>query len=291
MTNIRPRRSVLYMPGSNARAIEKAKTLPADGVILDLEDAVAPDAKEAARDQVCAAVAAGGYGDREVVIRINGMDTEWWRRDLEKAADARPNAILVPKVESVKQLRDADRIVRHHDSSGDIALWAMMETPLGVLHADDIAGYSGRLQCLVMGTSDLTKDLHAQHSPDRMPLFYGLSKCLMAARAFGLAVLDGVHLDLDDMNGFVAACQQGRTMGFDGKTLIHPKQIDACNDVFAPSDEQVAHARKVIAAYDEAVKEGKGVVVVDGQLVENLHVENAQRMASLHAAIERLSRG
>ena len=291
MTTIRPRRSVLYMPGSNARAIEKAKSLPADGVIFDLEDAVAPDAKDAARDQVCAAVGKGGYGDRELVIRINGMDTDWWRRDMEAAVHARPNAILLPKVESVKQLRDADRFVRHHDSSGDIALWAMMETPLGVLHADDIAGYSGRLQCLVLGTSDLTKDLHAQHVPDRMPLLYALSKCLMAARAFGLAVLDGVHLDLDDMNGFVAACEQGRAMGFDGKTLIHPKQIDACNDVFAPSQAQVDHAHKVIAAYQEAIRQGKGVVVVDGELVENLHVENAQRMASLHAAIERLSRG
>ncbi len=291
MTAIRPRRSVLYMPGSNARAIEKAKILPADGVIFDLEDAVAPDAKAAARDQVCAAVAKGGYGDRELVIRVNGMDTEWWRHDMEAALRARPGAILLPKVESVKQLRDADRVVRHHDSSGDIALWAMMETPLGVLHADDIAGYSGRLQCLVLGTSDLTKDLHAQHVPDRMPLLYALSKCLMAARAFGLAVLDGVHLDLDDMNGFVAACEQGRAMGFDGKTLIHPKQIDPCNDVFAPSQAQVEHAHKVIAAYQEAVRQGKGVVVVDGALVENLHVENAQRMASLHAAIERLSRG
>ncbi|MEQ8346658.1 MAG: CoA ester lyase [Sneathiellaceae bacterium] len=291
MTAIRPRRSVLYMPGSNARAIGKAKILPADGVIFDLEDAVAPDAKAAARDQVCAAVAKGGYGDRELVIRVNGMDTEWWRHDMEAALRARPGAILLPKVESVKQLRDADRVVRHHDSSGDIALWAMMETPLGVLHADDIAGYSGRLQCLVLGTSDLTKDLHAQHVPDRMPLLYALSKCLMAARAFGLAVLDGVHLDLDDMNGFVAACEQGRAMGFDGKTLIHPKQIDPCNDVFAPSQAQVEHAHKVIAAYQEAVRQGKGVVVVDGALVENLHVENAQRMASLHAAIERLSRG
>ena len=291
MTNVRPRRSILYMPGSNARAIEKAKSLAADGVIFDLEDAVAPDAKESARDQVCAAVSAGGYGDRELVIRINGMDTEWWRRDLEHAADARPNAILLPKVESVKQLRDADRIVRHHDSSGEIALWAMMETPLGILHADDIAGYSGRLQCLVLGTSDLTKDLHAQHTADRMPLLYGLSKCLMAARAFGLSVLDGVHLDLEDMNGFVAACQQGRAMGFDGKTLIHPKQIDPCNDVFAPSEAQVAHAHKVIAAYQQAVREGKGVVVVDGELIENLHVENAERMAALHAAIERLGRG
>lgn len=279
------------MPGSNARAIEKARTLPADGLILDLEDAVAPDAKLAAREQVCAAVSAGGFGPREVVIRVNGMDTDWGRDDLTAAAAARPNAILLPKVESVKQIRDADRHIRHRDSSGEIAIWAMMETPLGILNADEIASYSGRLQCLVMGTSDLVKDLHAQHRPDRLPMLYGLSKCLMAARAFGLAALDGVHLDLEDMNGFVAACQQGRALGFDGKTLIHPKQVEPCNDVFAPSAEQVAHARRVIAAHEEALRGGKAVVVVDGQLVENLHVENAQRMAALHEAIERLAKG
>lgn len=288
---VRPRRSVLYMPGSNARAQEKAKAIPADGLILDLEDATAPDAKVQARELVCANVKAGGYGRRELVIRINGLDTPWGRDDLAAACQAGPDAILVPKVESGAQVREVERLMQEYGAPERTAIWCMMETPKGILHAEDIASSSPRLACLVMGTSDLTKDLHALHTPERLPLLPSLGWCLLAARAFGLAILDGVYLDLQDEEGFRAACRQGLELGFDGKTLIHPKQVEPCNEVFAPSPEEIAQARRIIEAHAQAEKEGKGVVVVDGKLVENLHVENARRLVALAEAIEELSRG
>ncbi len=281
------RRSVLYMPGSNARALEKAKSLPADGLILDLEDATAPDKKVEARQQVCAAVKAGGYGKRELIIRVNGLDTEWGASDVRAAAEVPCDAILLPKVETKAQIADLVSLMRGADARTKI--WCMIETPLGVLNAQDIASAHPLVSCFVMGTSDLTKDLHAQHTSLRLPMLTSLGMCVLAARAYDLAILDGVHLDLDDADGFRASCVQGLELGFDGKTLIHPKQIEPCNQVFAPSPEAVEHARRVIAAYEAAVAEGKNVVLVDGKLVENLHAEMARRLVDFAAAIAALS--
>lgn len=282
---VRPRRSVLYMPGSNARALEKARSLAADGLILDLEDAVAPDAKATARAQVAAAVQAGGYGSRELVIRVNGLDTPWGRDDVAAAAAAGPDAILLPKVESAAQVATLKKLMDEAGAKPSCAIWCMIETPRGVLNVAEIAAATPRLACLVMGTSDLTKDLHARHTPLRLPMLTSLSLCLLAARANGLTILDGVHLDLADADGFVKACEQGLEFGFDGKTLIHPSQLEPCNRVFAPSADEVAQARKIIAAFEQAEGAGKAVVVVDGRLVENLHVENARRVAALAEAI------
>ena len=283
----RPRRSVLYMPGSNARALDKAKTLAADALILDLEDAVAPEQKAMAREQVCAAVTAGGYGARELIIRSNGLDTPWGRDDIIAAARAAPDAILLPKVESAAQVHAAEALLLQHGQD-KTAIWCMMETPKGILRAEEIAGASPRLAALVMGTSDLVKDLNAQHTPLRLPVITALGLCMLAARAYGLAILDGVYLDLDDDTGFEASCRQGLEFGFDGKTLIHPKTLDTANRVFAPTEAQVAWAHKIIAAFEAATKEGKGVVLVDGKLIENLHVEQAKKLAALAEAIAKL---
>ena len=281
----RPRRSALYMPGSNLRALEKAKTLPADVLLLDLEDAVAPDAKQDARNQVIAAVKGGGYGRRELVIRVNGLNSPWGYADLAAAAKAGADAILIPKTESAETVRQAETVLAASGAPESLAIWCMMETPRGTLNAEAIAGASPRVACLVMGTSDLTKDLHARHTPDRLPLMTGLGLCLLAARACGLAILDGVHLDLADDAGFEKSCRQGVEMGFDGKTLIHPRTLDAANRLFAPSAEEVDWSRRVIAAHGEAAAQGRGVVVLDGKLIENLHVENARRLVGLADAI------
>ncbi len=277
----RPRRSMLYMPASNARALEKARGLAADALIFDLEDAVAPDAKPAARDQLAAATRQGGYGGRELLVRVNGLATEWGDADL-RAASAMPiDGVLLPKVESAATVRAAEAILVEAGAPARLAIWCMMETPLGMLHAESIAAASPRLGGLVLGTSDLAKDLHAAHTRDRLPLLTALGLCLLAARAYGLAIADGVHLDLADDEGFAAACRQGRELGFDGKTLIHPKTIATANLAFAPSPDEVAWARRIIVAHGEAVAAGKGVVLVDGQLIENLHVESARRLVAL----------
>jgi citrate lyase subunit beta/citryl-CoA lyase len=281
----RPRRSVLYMPGSNARALEKARGLPADALILDLEDAVAPDAKEGAREQVCAALRAGGYGHREIAVRINGLDTPWGEKDLAAAARAGPDAILVPKVESAAQLGEVERRLRAAGGPDSIALWSMLETPRGVLAAAEIARATPRQAVWVMGTNDLAKDLHCLHTPLRLPLLAGLSLCLLAARAEGLVVLDGVYNDLEDAEGFRAACRQGLELGFDGKTLVHPSQVGPCNEVFSPDAAEIERSGRIIDAFEAARAEGKGVVVVDGRMVENLHVENARRVVALARAI------
>ncbi|MSP81840.1 MAG: CoA ester lyase [Alphaproteobacteria bacterium] len=286
---VKPRRSMLYMPGSNARALEKARSLPADSLILDLEDAVAPDAKEQARAMVCEAVRAGGYGKREVVIRVNGLATPWGQQDIVAAARSGADGILLPKVEGPGIVRQVQSILEVNGAPDSMAVWCMVETPLGVLHAERIAGAGTRLAGLVMGTSDLAKDLHANHTPDRVPMITSLGLCLLAARAFGIAVVDGVHLDLADTEGFVRLCRQGADMGFDGKTLIHPNQIGPANEAFAPSSDSVEAARRIITAHREAEAEGKGVIVVDGRLVENLHVENARRVISLANAIAALA--
>ncbi|TWB21386.1 citrate lyase subunit beta/citryl-CoA lyase [Nitrospirillum amazonense] len=281
----RPRRSALYMPGSNARALEKAKGLDADVLILDLEDAVAPDAKDLARDQVLAAVAAGGFGRREVLIRVNGLDTPWGHADLAAVARSGAHGVLIPKVESAEAVRQADRLLAAEGATNDLPLWVMMETALGMLNAREIASASPRLAGMVLGTSDLAKELHAQHTPMRLPMITALGLCLLAARAHGLAILDGVHLDLDDDAGLDASCRQGVELGFDGKTLIHPKQLAAANAAFAPDTASLDRARRIIAAHAEAMAQGKAVVLVDGRLVEALHVAEAHRLVALAEAI------
>jgi citrate lyase subunit beta / citryl-CoA lyase len=286
----RPRRSVLYMPGSNARAIEKARTLPADAVILDLEDSVAPDGKAAARKQVMEAVIAGGFGTREVIVRINGLDTEWWLDDLNAVAKAKPDAVLVPKVSRPGHLEDvAERLV---DISADhkIKVWAMMEMPLAMLNARDIAAAAKdvetRLSAFVMGTNDLAKDTRARITPGRAPMLPWLMGCVAAARAFGIDILDGVYNDLGNAEGFAQECAQARDMGFDGKTLIHPNQIEPCNAAFSPSADDVALARKIIAAFALPENKDKGVVQLDGRMVERLHADMARRTVAIAEAIE-----
>lgn len=283
---IRPRRSVLYVPGANSRALEKARGLDADGIIFDLEDAVAPDAKAAARDAVTASLSAGGYGRREKLLRINALATPWGRDDLAAASRMAIDGVLLPKMESAEAVREVAALLVAHGASEKMAIWCMMETPLGILRAAEIAGASSRIGGLVMGTSDLANDLRAQHTSDRMPMLTSLGLCLLAARAFNLAILDGVHLDLADDEGFAQSCRQGRDFGFDGKTLIHPKTVAPANAIFAPSAEEIAWSRRIIVAHQAAIEAGKGIVLVDGKLIENLHVENARRLVALAAAIE-----
>ncbi|HEY9080350.1 CoA ester lyase [Magnetovibrio sp.] len=281
LQNQRPRRSVLYMPGSNARALEKGRTLACDALIMDLEDAVAPDAKEQARAEIVSALAAGGYGQRECIVRVNGLDTPWGYEDIAAAATSGADAILLPKVEGPTTIHQVERIMEAQGAPAHQSIWCMMETPLGILNAQDIGSASPRVGGLVMGTSDLAKDLRAAHTRERVPMQASLSHCLLVARAYGLAIVDGVHLDLDDDEGFAYSCEQGRDMGFDGKTLIHPKTIAKANEIFAPSTDEVAWSQKIIEAFEAAQSEGKGVVVVDGKLIENLHVEQARRLVHL----------
>ena len=282
-TAYRPRRSVLYLPSSNERALEKAKTLPVDALILDLEDAVAPDAKEQARENACAAVRSGDYGRRELTIRVNGIGTRWHEDDLAAAAAAGPDAVVVPKVSSAAEVRQLVAALEAAGAPGHTKLWAMVETPVAMLHCEEIAAASERLTVLVMGTNDLAKELHAEHVPGRAPLLTGLGLCLLAARATGTVILDGVFNDVKDAEGFAAECLQGRQLGFDGKTLIHPGQVEACNDTFAPSEAQVEEARGILAAWEEGA--GAGVVTYNGRMIEDLHVETAQRVLSTHEAI------
>jgi citrate lyase subunit beta / citryl-CoA lyase len=284
----RPRRSLLFMPGANNRALEKSRELPADGLIFDLEDAVAPDAKDAARASIAAALAQGGYGRRELVLRVNALDTEWGEADLAAAAAMPIHAVLLPKVESAGRVRETAARLDRAGAPPELAIWCMIETPRGVLAAAEIAA-TARVAALVMGTSDLTKDLQARDTPDRLPLMTSLQLVLLAARAHGLAALDGVHLDLADDEGFQAVCAQGRALGFDGKTLIHPKQIAPANAAFAPNPDEIAQARKIIVAHEAALAAGKGIVVVDGRLVENLHVAAARRTIALFDAIAELA--
>ena len=285
---LRLRRSLLFVPGSNPRALEKARALPADGLIFDLEDAVAPMAKEEARTAVMAALAAGGYGGRELVLRVNALDTPWGHADLAAAATMPIDAVLLPKVENPDRVRLAAALLDALGAPPERAVWCMLETPLGILDARPIAA-SPRLAALVLGSADLTKDLHAAHTRDRLPLLTALQLALLAARAYGLAALDGVHLDLSDDEGFALACRQGRELGFDGKTLIHPKQIEEANTAFAPSAEEVAWSRRIIAAYAEAERSGQGVVLVDGKLIENLHIDNARRVVAVAEAIAQVA--
>ncbi|MCR9220566.1 MAG: CoA ester lyase [Alphaproteobacteria bacterium] len=285
---IRPRRSVLYMPGSNARALEKGRSLPADALILDLEDSVSPEAKQTARETVARALAEGGYGRREILVRVNALETPWGRDDLAAVARMRADAVLLPKIESADAVRKAVRILEEAGAPDTMSVWCMMETPLGVLNAQAIASAHSRLGGFVMGTSDLAKDLHCLHTPERTPFLASLSHVILCARAYGLGALDGVHLDLDDAEGFAAQCRQGLELGFDGKTLIHPKTIAAANATFGPTDDDLAEARAMIDAFEAAKKDGLGVAVLNGKLVENLHVENARRLLFLAEMIEAL---
>jgi citrate lyase subunit beta/citryl-CoA lyase len=285
MSDFRPRRSVLYMPSSNERALEKAKTIPCDGLILDLEDAVAPDAKPAAREAACAAVRSGEYGRRELAIRVNGMDTVWHADDMAAACAAAPDAIVVPKVNSADEVRSL--VAAMSSAPERTQLWAMVETPIAMYNALDIAAASDRLTVLVMGTNDLAKELYAEHVPGRQPLLTGLSLALLAARASGKAIIDGVYNDVKNSEGFLAECRQGRELGFDGKTLIHPGQVEGANEAFAPSQQAVADARGILQAWEDG--RGSGVVTYNGRMIESLHVESARRILSFHEAIAALA--
>jgi citrate lyase subunit beta/citryl-CoA lyase len=286
---IRPRRSVLYMPGSNARALEKAKTLPADAVILDLEDSVAPDAKDAAREQVASTVKAGGFGSREVFIRVNGIDSPWHAEDLTAAAHAGPDTILVPKVSNAETLELIGRRLLDMGTGQKTRVWAMIETPLAIFNILSIAAQArdseSRLGGLVMGTNDLAKETRARIVPGRAPMLAWLSTCVAAARHYGIDILDGVYNEIADSTGFEAECRQGVEIGFDGKTLIHPNQIESCNKAFSPSADEVAQARKMIAAFDMPENRNKGVVSIGGRMVERLHAEMARRTVTIAEAI------
>jgi citrate lyase subunit beta/citryl-CoA lyase len=285
----RPRRSVLYMPGSNARALEKAKTLPADGIILDLEDSVAPDAKEAARKQVAEAVKAGGFGRREVFVRVNGIDTPWHSDDLDAAIQAAPDAILIPKVSHPHTLELIGQRLMDTRADQKIRVWAMIETPLAIFNIVSIAAAArdseSRLTGFVLGTNDLAKDTRARLVPGRAPMLGWLSACVAAARIHGIDILDGVYNDLGNADGFTMECMQGVEFGFDGKTLIHPNQIAPCNKAFSPTAEEVAQARKMIAAFELPENKGKGVVSIDGRMVERLHADMARRTVAIAEAI------
>jgi citrate lyase subunit beta/citryl-CoA lyase len=288
MSDIRPRRSVLYMPGSNARALEKARSIAADALILDLEDAVAPDAKDVARQQVAGAVAARGFGKREVIIRINALSTRWGEADLVAAIQAKPDGVLVPKVSTPQDLHTIEeRLLRLH-ADPVVKLWAMVETPLAILNIAHLAGAGGRLACFVMGTNDLIKELRASHTPDRANLSAALGLSVAAARANDLAVIDGVFNDIQDSDGFARQCHQAKSFGFDGKTLIHPTQVEPCNAIFAPSPEEVIAARQLIAAFELPENRGKGAIKLDGRMVERLHAEMARRTVALADAIAAL---
>ena len=278
-----PRRSVLYMPSSNERALEKAKTLPVDGLILDLEDAVGPDHKGAARENACAAAASGEYGNREVTIRINGIGTQWHEADLAAAAAAGPAGIVVPKVGSADEVRSLVAGLELAGAPEHTKLWAMIETPEAVFNVREIAAASPRLAVLVMGTNDLVKELRADHVPGRGPLLTALQLSLLAARESGLAILDGVYNEVKDVEGFEAECVQGRDFGFDGKTLIHPGQVEPCNTIFAPSEEAVSQAQAILEAWEAGA--GSGVVTLNGRMVENLHVDIARRVLAIHEVV------
>ena len=285
--SLRPRRSVLYMPAANARALEKAKDIPADALIFDLEDAVAPDSKDIAREQAAAAAASGDYGAREVTIRCNGLDTPWGADDIAAAAAAAPAAIVIPKVSGAAALAEVAARLESAGAPDSTTIWAMVETPEAIFNAREIAGFE-RVSALVMGTNDLAKELRAVQVPSRAPLVPHLATALLAAREAGTVILDGVYNDVRDAEGFEVEAQQGFEMGFDGKTLVHPSQVEPTNRIWAPTDDEVEHARRVIAAFEEAEADGRGVVTVDGRMIENLHVDNARRTLATADAIAAL---
>ena len=286
--SLRPRRSALYMPSSNEKALEKAKTIPSDAIIFDLEDAVAPDAKPAARANAVAAANSGAYGSRELTIRCNGLDTPWGADDIAAAAKACVSAVVIPKINSVAEVNAVSKALKSAGAPDEILIWAMIETPTAIFDVRAIAAHP-RVATLVMGTNDLAKELRATQVRGRAPLLPHLATALLAAREAGKVILDGVFNDVKDLDAFRDECVQGMQMGFDGKTLIHPTQVDIANDVWAPSADEVDYATRVIAAFDEASAEGRGVITVDGRMIENLHVDNARRVLAVHAAINSMA--
>ena len=289
--SLRPRRSVLYMPAANTRALEKARSLAADALIFDLEDAVSPDAKDVARANACAAAGSGAYGKREIVIRANALNTPWGRDDLAAIAKSGAHAALLPKVDGAADVAAALTALDQAGAPRSLSLWCMIETPLAILRLEEIAAADRRASCFVMGTNDLVKDLRAQFTSDQIAVLSSLSKTVLVARAYGKTVLDGVYNDIQNIDGFKAQCRQALAMGFDGKTLVHPSQVEPCNEIFAPSTQEVERARKIIDGFERAKSEGKGVVTVDGRMVEALHVELAKRTLAVHDAIAELARG
>lgn len=282
-TDIKPRRSVLFMPGSNPRALEKAKNIDADVLVFDLEDAVAPDAKQEARALVAAALQSDDYGHRELVVRINALDTNWWRDDLAAVGPNQPAAILLPKVESAAVLDKVSDELVWHSSDHSAEFWVMLETPRGFLRAEEIAQSHDRLTTLVVGTNDLVKETRARHVPGREPVLHALSQAILVGRAYGLNVLDGVYSNFKDADGFAEECTQARNMGFDGKTLIHPSQVEPTNAAFCASQTELENARRMIAAFEAAKEDGKGVAVLDGRMIEELHLDEARRMVALES--------
>ncbi len=288
---LRPRRSCLYVPGDNARALEKAKSLPADALILDLEDAVAPDAKVVAREAILNAVDERAYGATEVVIRVNGLETEWGRDDLEMAVSAGVDGVLVPKIARGKDIRAIDKALSKLGAPPDLGLWGMIETPLAILNIRKIAKASAktRLTGFVMGTNDLAKEYNAVPTPDRLAFLFSLSAAVVAARACGLVAIDGVCNDIGNAAGLSVECEQGRVLGFDGKTLIHPSQIETANRVFSPSEAELSHAKAVVEAFALPENRGKGVISLNGQMVELLHLEQAERLIAIDDAIRQMA--
>ena len=287
MSTYRPRRSVLYMPAANERALEKAKDIQADALIFDLEDAVAPDSKEVAREQACAAAASSEYGNRELTIRCNGLDTPWGKDDLLAAAAAGPAAVVIPKVDGSSYLDEISELLNQGGAPSSTQIWAMVETPIGILHVEEIARHE-RTSVMVMGTNDMAKELRASITADRQALLPYLAMCLLSARAAGVAILDGVYNDIKDESGFKDVCVQGAEMGFDGKTLIHPNQVAPTNEIFSPSLDELDFYRRIIEEFEAAEKEGRGVLTVDGKMIENLHVDEARRALAVADAIAAL---
>ncbi len=287
MSTYRPRRSVLYMPAANERALEKAKDIQADALIFDLEDAVAPDSKEVAREQACAAAASSEYGNRELTIRCNGLDTPWGKDDVLAAAAAGPAAVVIPKVDGSSYLDEISELLNQGGAPSSTQIWAMVETPIGILHVEEIARHE-RMSVMVLGTNDMAKELRASITADRQALLPYLAMCLLSARAAGVAILDGVHNDIKDESGFKDVCVQGAEMGFDGKTLIHPNQVAPTNEIFSPSLDELDFYRRIIEEFEAAEKEGRGVLTVDGKMIENLHVDEARRALAVADAIAAL---
>ena len=295
MTNVaklvdRPRRSAMYTPGANVRALEKGREVPADILILDLEDGVSPESKRSARENILRVLDEGGYGAREIGVRINGVNSEWYEEDVEAIAGSSANMIVFPKVEMAENIENLVNLMEKKNAPSEMKIWCMIETARGVLNANMIAAAHEKVEALLIGSADLTKELRAQHLKNRMPLITSIQLCILAARANGLTILDSPFFDLTDDEGFLDSCRQGREMGFDGKTLLHPKTIDGANKIFGPSDQEIAWAGKIKAAHDAAVAEGKGVTLVDGQLIEALHVEEAQRLVRMAKLIKQMDR-
>ena len=287
MSTYRPPRSVLYMPAANARALEKAKDIQADALIFDLEDAVAPDSKEIAREQACAAASSSEYGNRELTIRCNGLDTPWGKDDLLAAAAAGPAAVVIPKVDGSSYLDEISELLDQGGAPSSTQIWAMVETPIGILNVEEIARHE-RMSVMVMGTNDMAKELRASITADRQALLPYLAMCLLSARAAGVGILDGVYNDIKDESGFEDVCVQGAEMGFDGKTLIHPNQVAPTNEIFSPSLGELDFHRRVIEEFEAAEKDGRGVLTVDGKMIENLHVDEARRALAVAEAIAAL---